>query len=42
VLVNDHNPLDPYVTYQITEDNKLTGYSVIKHDVKNQYGINSK
>lgn len=42
VLVNDHNPLDPYVTYQITEDNKLTGYSVIQHDVKNQYGINSK
>lgn len=42
VLVNDNNPLDPYVTYQRTSNDKLIGYDVVKHDVKNKYGINGK
>lgn len=42
VLVNDNDPSNPYNTYYTTQNNKLTGYNVVKHDVKNQYGINSK
>lgn len=42
VLVNDSDPSDPYNTYYVTQNNKLAGYEVVKHDVKNQYGINSK
>lgn len=42
VLVNDSDPSDPYNTYYVTQNDKLAGYEVVKHDVKNQYGINSK
>lgn len=42
VLVNDNDPLNQYNTYSVTQDGKLTGYDIVKHDVKNQYGINSK
>ena len=42
VLVNDNDPSDQYNSYRSTQDNKLTGYDIVKHDVKNQYGINSK
>ena len=42
ILVNDNDPLEPYNTYHKSQDNKLIGYDVVKHNVKNQYGINSK
>lgn len=42
VLVNDNDSLNQYNTYSVTQDGKLTGYDIVKHDVKNQYGINSK
>ena len=42
ILVNDSDPLEPYNTYHKSQDNKLIGYDVVKHNVKNQYGINSK
>lgn len=42
ILVGDNDPLNPYNTYYVTQDDKLAGYEVVKHDVKNQYGINSK
>ena len=42
VLVNDNDPLNQYNSYHVTQDGKLTGYDIVKHDVKNQYGINSK
>lgn len=42
VLVNDNDPSNPYNPYYTTQDDKLTGYDIVKHDVKNQYGINSK
>ena len=42
ILVNDCDLLEPYNTYHKSQDNKLIGYNVVKHDVKNQYGINSK
>lgn len=42
ILVNDNDTLNPYNTYYKSQDNKLVGYDIVKHDVKNQYGINSK
>ncbi len=42
ILVNDCDSLEPYNTYHKSQDNKLIGYNIVKHDVKNQYGINSK
>lgn len=42
ILVNDNDPLDQYNTYHKSQNNKLIGYNVVKHNVKNQYGINSK
>lgn len=42
ILVNDSDPSDPYNTYYVTQNDKLAGYEIVKHDVKNQYGINSK
>lgn len=42
ILVNDNDPLESYNTYHKSHDNKLIGYDVVKHNVKNQYGINSK
>lgn len=42
ILVNNNDALNPYNTYYKSQDNKLVGYDIVKHDVKNQYGINSK
>lgn len=42
ILVNDCDSSEPYNTYHKSQDNKLIGYNIVKHDVKNQYGINSK
>lgn len=42
ILVGDNDPSNPYNTYYVTQGDKLAGYEIVKHDVKNQYGINSK
>lgn len=42
VLVYDNNQLDQNNPYTTTQNDKLTGYSIMQHNVKNQYGINSK
>ena len=42
ILVNDNDPSNPYNSFYATQDDKLAAYEVVKHNVKNQYGINSK
>lgn len=42
ILVNDNDPSNPYNSFYDTQDDKLAAYEVVKHNVKNQYGINSK
>lgn len=42
ILVNDNDPSNPYNQFYTTQDDKLAAYEVIKHNVKNQYGINNK
>ena len=42
ILVNDSDPSNPYNSFYATQDDKLAAYEVVKHNVKNQYGINSK
>lgn len=42
ILVNDNDSSNPYNSFYTTQDDKLAAYEVIKHNVKNQYGINSK
>ena len=42
ILVNDNDPSNPYNSFYATQDDKLAAYDVVKHNVKNQYGINSK
>lgn len=42
ILVNDNDSSNPYNSFYDTQDDKLAAYEVVKHNVKNQYGINSK
>lgn len=42
ILVNDNDSSNPYNSFYTTQDDKLTAYEVVKHNVKNQYGINNK